>query len=86
MCSKKEEEIRMLQLHLKINYMWVLSLWYLCNLLEVVVAFLQRSCSVQRFPHASVFVQENLTMLLHPVQHLGDRHVEVNLNLRSFFS
>lgn len=51
-------------------------LWYLCDLLEVVVAFLQRSCSVQRLPHAGVFVQEDLAVLLHPVQHLSDRQVE----------
>lgn len=53
------------------------GLFYLCNLLEVIVAFLQCSCSVQRLPHTAVFVQENLTMLLHPVQHLRVRQERV---------
>lgn len=53
-----------------------LSLCYLCHLLEVVMAFLQSSRSVQRLPYAAVFVEENLAVLLHPVQHLRHRQVE----------
>lgn len=54
----------------------LMLLWftcYLCHLLEVIMAFLQSSRSVQGFPHTAVFVQENLAVLLHPVQHLRER-------------
>lgn len=45
----------------------------LSDLLEVVVAFLQRPRSVERLPHAGVFVEENLPVLLHPIQHLQEK-------------
>lgn len=65
--------VHLIQVWVHLIQVWVC---YLCDLLEVVVAFLQRSRSVQRLPHTAVFVQEHLTVLLHPVQHLRDRWVE----------
>lgn len=42
------------------------------------MAFLQRSCSVKTLAHAAVLVQENLAVLLDPVQHLWDGEVETD--------
>lgn len=53
-----------------------ISASYLSDLLEVIVAFLQCPCSVQTLAHATVLVQENFAVLLHPVQHLWDGEVE----------
>lgn len=53
-----------------------ISVSYLSDLLEVVVALLQCPCSVQTLAHATVLVQEYFAVLLHPVQHLWDGEVE----------
>lgn len=50
---------------------------YLSDLLEVIVALLERPCSVKSLAHAAVFVQENFPVLLDPVQHLWDGEVGI---------
>lgn len=39
------------------------------------MAFLQRTRPVEALAHAAVLVQENLAVLLHPVQHLWEGEV-----------
>lgn len=43
---------------------------HLCHFLKVLMAFLQCSGTMERFPHSCVFTEERLTVVLNPVQHL----------------
>lgn len=45
---------------------------YLSYVFKVVVSLLQGSGSVKGFPHAGVFAEEGLAVVLDPVHHLND--------------
>ena len=45
-------------------------------MLEVVVSSLQSFGPMEAPPHAAVFIQEHLPMLLHPLLHLHTHRVE----------
>lgn len=51
---------------------------YLCHFLEVLVALLQRSGSVERLPHPCVFAEEGLAMVFYPVQNLCKDHTLIS--------